>query len=96
VLDAEQCAWVRHHHERWDGRGYPAALEGTEIPEGARILAVADAWDVMTSVRPYGRVMEVDEAADELRAAAGSQFWPPAVDALLRVVRGPAMMRPGA
>ena len=51
---AEQVAWVRGHHERWDGRGYPDGLAAEAIPEGARILTLADAWDVMTSDRPYG------------------------------------------
>jgi len=53
ALDAEQARWIRWHHERVDGRGYPDGLSGEEIPEGAAIIAVADAWDVITTGRPY-------------------------------------------
>ncbi len=53
VLDDEQASWVRHHHERWDGAGYPGALEGDAIPDGAQLLALADVWDTMTNGRPY-------------------------------------------
>ena len=53
VLSPDQVVWIRHHHERWDGRGYPDGIAGERIPQGARLLAVADAWDAMTSARPY-------------------------------------------
>jgi putative two-component system response regulator len=69
---------VRYHHERWDGRGYPDGLAREAIPLCARIVAVADAFDAMTSARPYNRVLSDDEAADRLRAGAGI-FWDPAV-----------------
>lgn len=72
---------IRHHHERPDGRGYPDGLEGEEIPLAARILSVADAFDAMTTKRPYRDPMEKNEALDELRAQAGSQFDPRLVDA---------------
>ena len=65
---------VRHHHERVDGRGYPDHLAGTEVPLGARIAAIADSWDAMTSDRPYRRALERDEAVRRLRAGAGSQW----------------------
>ena len=55
ALSEEQGTWVRGHHERWDGAGYPDGLAGDEIPEGARILALADSWDVMTVARNYSR-----------------------------------------
>jgi HD-GYP domain-containing protein (c-di-GMP phosphodiesterase class II) len=65
---------VRHHHERVDGRGYPDGLAGEDIPLGSRIIAVADALDAMTSMRPYRRPMPFDEAMDELRLHGGTQF----------------------
>ncbi len=89
ALTHEQAAWVRHHHERWDGRGYPDGLAGPRIPEGARIMALADAWDAMTAARPYGRVLTVDEALDEVRTGAGTQFCPHASEALLALAAGP-------
>jgi diguanylate cyclase (GGDEF)-like protein/putative nucleotidyltransferase with HDIG domain len=86
ALTEEQVAWVRGHHERWDGSGYPDALAAEAIPEGARILALADAWDVMTSERPYRPVpTSPADAIAECRAAAGSQFWSRAVEALALV-----------
>ena len=74
--------WVLHHHERWDGGGYPDRLPGEEIPLGARILFVADAFDAMTSERVYRRRLECDEALAELERCAGSQFDPEIVSAL--------------
>lgn len=82
VLSDEQQAWVRGHHERYDGRGYPDGLSGDDIPEGARILALADSWDVMTSVRSYREAWSLEEAMLDCRAEAGRQFWPEAVSAL--------------
>jgi diguanylate cyclase (GGDEF)-like protein/putative nucleotidyltransferase with HDIG domain len=83
ALSAEQAAWVRGHHERWDGRGYPDALAGDAIPEGARILSVADAWEAMTSTRAWRPARSRARAVSEMRAGAGSQFWSEAVTALL-------------
>ena len=74
---------VLTHHERWDGTGYPRGLAGEEIPLSARLFAVVDALDAMTSDRPYRRAMSIADAAIELRRAAGSQFDPAAVEALL-------------
>src|SRR5215218_7789029 len=74
--------WVLHHHERWDGSGYPDGLRGERIPLGARIIFVADAYDAMTSERVYRRRVEPGEAVAELRRCAGSQFDPGIVDAL--------------
>jgi diguanylate cyclase (GGDEF)-like protein/PAS domain S-box-containing protein len=89
ALTIEQVAWVRGHHERWDGTGYPDGLLAEECPEGARILALAEAWDVMTSERPDSTTPATPaEALAECRARAGSQFWPPAVEALARVRGG--------
>jgi len=73
--------WVLHHHERWDGSGYPDGLPGQNIPLGARIIFVADAYDAMTSERVYRRRVTPDEAIAELQRCAGSQFDPEIVDA---------------
>ncbi|MEZ0066070.1 hypothetical protein ABIA32_002079 [Streptacidiphilus sp. MAP12-20] len=78
---------ILHHHERIDGRGYPAGLAGEQIPEFARVIAVADAFDSMTSTRSYRRGRPVDEAVVELERCAGSQFDPVMVAALIRAVR---------
>ena len=82
ALPPEQVAWVRGHHERWDGTGYPDGLAGDAIPEGARILAVADAWVAATSERPHRPALAPAEALAELEADAGTGFWTPAVAAL--------------
>jgi len=74
--------WVLHHHERWDGSGYPDGLPGDEIPLGARIIFVADAYDAMTSERVYRRRVDPEQAIAELRRCAGSQFDPGIVNAL--------------
>ncbi|HEX2105207.1 MAG TPA: HD domain-containing phosphohydrolase [Solirubrobacteraceae bacterium] len=75
--------WVRAHHERIDGGGYPDGLAGAAIPPEARILAAADAYEAMTADRPYRRSLPPHEAEDELRRAAGTQFDGEVVDALL-------------
>lgn len=77
---------IRHHHERWDGKGYPDQIGGEEIPEGARILAVADAYDAMTSNRPYRKAMDPLEAMQEIRSCAGTQFDPRVVEAFSRIL----------
>jgi response regulator RpfG family c-di-GMP phosphodiesterase len=71
---------VRHHHEHFDGRGYPDGISGNEIPVGSRIIAVADAFDAMTSNRPYRPRMTFDAAFAELGRCAGSQFDPVIVE----------------
>ena len=71
---------VRHHHERWDGHGYPAGIAGHTIPIGARIIAVVDAWSAMTSDRVYRGALPLEHARDELRTHAGSQFDPQLVE----------------
>jgi diguanylate cyclase (GGDEF)-like protein len=73
--------WVLHHHERWDGAGYPDRLRGEEIPLGARIIFVADAYDAMTSERVYRRPLGPEEALEELERCSGSQFDPAIVEA---------------
>ena len=73
------------HHERFDGSGYPRGLAGEEIPLGARIFSVADAYDAMTSNRPYREAKPVRDAIDEIRSCSGTQFDPRVVDAFLKV-----------
>ncbi len=75
---------VRHNHERWDGTGYPSGLSGDAIPLFSRILALADAFEAMTSDRPYRRALPQAEAVTRLRAGAGTQFDPHLVDLFLR------------
>ena len=77
---------VRHHHERWDGTGYPDRLIGRAVPLGARIVAVCDAYRAMTEDRPYRAALGEVEARKELKLAAGSQFDEECVDALLRAL----------
>lgn len=77
---------VRHHHERWDGKGYPHGLATEEIPIGARIFSVADAYDAMTTDRPYRRRVSRGSALSELRSKAGSQFDPESVAAMEHVL----------
>jgi putative nucleotidyltransferase with HDIG domain len=79
---------VRWSHERWDGDGYPDRLAGVAIPLGARVICVCDAFDAMVSNRPYRSAMGMDEALEELRLSAGSQFDPAVVDALVAEVAG--------
>lgn len=78
---------ILHHHERWDGTGYPDLLKETEIPLGARIIAIADAYEAMTSARPYRvRKMTQEQAFAELRRGAGTQFDPDLVEVFIRTV----------
>ncbi|MEO8228141.1 MAG: HD domain-containing phosphohydrolase [Chloroflexota bacterium] len=78
---------VLHHHEAFDGSGYPGGLAGDAIPLGARVVAVADAFDAMTSDRPYRRALSVDEAVDRFRIGSGRQWDPAVVSAMLRLLR---------
>jgi putative two-component system response regulator len=85
---------VRHHHERWDGQGYPRGLAGQDIPLGARIIAVADAFSTMTSDRIYRPALPVGRAWEELRTHRGSQFDPEIVAAFEQVVDEEGRLRP--
>jgi len=79
-LDQSQQDWIRQHHERWDGSGYPDGVSGYDISEGARVIAVADAWDVMTTARSsYAQTRDPLDALGELERCSGSQFWPDVV-----------------
>lgn len=78
---------VLAHHERWDGRGYPLGIEGNDIPLGARIFPLADAFEAMTSNRPYRAALSIEDALAELRRGAGRQFWSEAVEAFCTISR---------
>jgi putative nucleotidyltransferase with HDIG domain len=82
-LFKECAAFVRGHHERWDGAGYPDGLKGENIPLGARVIGVADSYDAMTTTRPYRTALPPSEAFRRLRAGAGSQWDARIVDAFL-------------
>jgi diguanylate cyclase (GGDEF)-like protein len=84
-----EARWVRHHHERYDGHGYPDKLDGENIPLEARIIGVADAYEAMTSDRPYRKAPGQDYAIGELRRHAGTQFDPQAAEALCRALERP-------
>jgi diguanylate cyclase (GGDEF)-like protein len=88
-------AIVRHHHERYDGRGYPDGLKGEEIPLSSRILAVADAYASMVTHRPFAEGKTTDEAAEELELLSGKQFDPNVVSVFLHLVRGEHVARKG-
>ncbi len=77
---------VRHHHEAYDGRGYPDHLAGEDIPLGARLLTVVDVFDALTSERPYKAAMEVSEARARIAAGAGTHFDPAVVRAFLELL----------
>jgi len=77
---------VRAHHERYDGDGYPAGLKGEEIPIGARVVAVVDAYDAITSARPYQKAQARKDALDELKRSAGSHFDPNVVRTFIEVI----------
>ena len=89
----EALAGIMHHHERIDGRGYPMGLAGDEIPEFARVLAVADAFDSMTSTRSYRGARPVAEAIEELRKWSGTQFDPAFVDAFVAALKREGWLR---
>jgi diguanylate cyclase (GGDEF)-like protein/putative nucleotidyltransferase with HDIG domain len=81
--------FIRHHHERWDGTGYPDGLAGEQIPLGARIIAVADSFDAMTTDRPHRKALPVEVAVAELRNCAGTQFDPDVVRAFVETLGAP-------
>jgi response regulator RpfG family c-di-GMP phosphodiesterase len=90
-LSPEERSIIRHHHERWDGAGYPDGLCGEQIPLFARVLSVADAFDAMTSKRAYRDAMSRDQALAELLKNRGKQFDPIALDAFLEVMEKTSM-----
>lgn len=86
--------WIVHHHERWDGKGYPSGLAGREIPLEARVLAVVDAYEGLTSDRPYRSALAPRAAGQQILAAAGTQFDAAVVAAFNRVVNRDAASAP--
>jgi HD-GYP domain-containing protein (c-di-GMP phosphodiesterase class II) len=78
---------IKHHHERYDGKGYPGGLAGEDIPLESRILAVADAYDAMLSERPYREKKTQKEAIEELQKESGKQFDPMVVDAFISIIK---------
>jgi len=82
---------VRHHHERWDGRGYPDGLAGVQIPLGARIMGVADAVEAMSASRVYRDALPKDEIVRELERERGTQWDPSIVDHVLRLIESGAI-----
>lgn len=85
---------IRHHHERWDGGGYPSRLIGDCIPIGARVIAVADSFDAMTTDRPYRKALSFETAVGEVRKNAGIQFDPDVANAFLQAIEDPSFQRP--
>ncbi len=86
-LFKEVAKWVRWHHERWDGKGYPDGLKGEEIPLGVRILSLADSFDAMVSDRPYRSALPLEKAIWEIEENKGKQFDPVLADLFVRIVR---------
>lgn len=78
---------IRHHHEAWDGSGYPEGISGDNIPLGARIIAVCTSYDSMLHDRPYRAAIDEQEAVKEIRAGAGAKYDPAVVDAFLRILK---------
>jgi len=91
IDDEEILKIVRNHHERYDGSGYPDGLSGGDIPLGARILAVADTYDAMTSDRPYRKALSHETAIAELKEQSGIQLDPAVVDVFCEMVDGTAV-----
>jgi HD-GYP domain-containing protein (c-di-GMP phosphodiesterase class II) len=87
ALEEEQVNWIAQHHERYDGTGYPLALAGDQISEGAALLALADSWDAMTSERSYSPPKPEHAALEECLGLAGKQFSPKACEALQAISR---------
>ncbi|UXF00663.1 metal-dependent phosphohydrolase [Fervidobacterium riparium] len=83
----ELARYVYHHHERWDGKGYPSGLSGEDIPLISRIIAVADAWDAMRSSRPYRKGLSKEDALKELIEHSGVQFDPNIVRMFVKLIR---------
>jgi HD-GYP domain-containing protein (c-di-GMP phosphodiesterase class II) len=83
ALDIPHC-----HHEKWDGTGYPRGLKGEEIPLAARIFAVVDVWDALTSDRPYRKAWSKEKALDHIKGQSGKHFDPQVVETFLRMLAG--------
>jgi HD-GYP domain-containing protein (c-di-GMP phosphodiesterase class II) len=86
LLFENETRTIRHHHERWDGQGYPDGLTGNAIPLNSRILAVIDSFDAMTNNRPYRKALKLDKALNELTQNSGLQFDKKVVDTFLKIL----------
>ena len=86
LLFEKEIKTIRHHHERWDGKGYPDGLAGEAIPLTARILTVVDSFDAMTNNRPYRKALSIEEAVEEMKINSGSQFDKRIVDSFLSIL----------
>jgi HD-GYP domain-containing protein (c-di-GMP phosphodiesterase class II) len=93
---ARGASIIRHHHERLDGLGYPDRITDSTIPFGARVIAVADSYDAMTSDRPYRKGMPVERAAAILHGGRGTQWDPDVVDAFLELITVQPALVPGS
>jgi HD-GYP domain-containing protein (c-di-GMP phosphodiesterase class II) len=82
----EEAKWVRHHHERWDGLGYPDRLAKEQIPLPSRIIAIADIYEALTSDRPYRKAYSKEEALEMIKQMSGTVLDPRVVDAFLKVI----------
>jgi HD-GYP domain-containing protein (c-di-GMP phosphodiesterase class II) len=84
-LDPGGHIWpaIRHHHERYDGKGYPDGLSGTDIPDGARLITIADSYNAMRTCRPYRETMSFEQSLEEIRRNTGTQFDPGWVEVFL-------------
>jgi putative two-component system response regulator len=80
-------SFVLHHHERWDGKGYPHGLIGSAIPIGARILAIADVFNALVSIRPYRRAMSINEAVEIITADKGVAYDPELIDIFYKLIK---------
>jgi HD-GYP domain-containing protein (c-di-GMP phosphodiesterase class II) len=85
---AKETEIIRHHHERYDGYGYPAGLKGNDIPYLSRIITLADSFDAMTSDRPYRKGMSIQDALEEIKRCKGKQFDPSLADTFINKVAG--------
>jgi len=96
IIDLVSCIPViLHHHEHYDGKGYPSGLKGDNIPLESRILAIADAFDAITSPRPYRKQLSIQEALNELKRCAGTQFDPKLVDVFCKLIESTPSKRLG-
>jgi HD-GYP domain-containing protein (c-di-GMP phosphodiesterase class II) len=93
ILDTERLI-IRHHHERWDGNGYPDGLQDSNIPFFSRMLAVADAFDAMTNNRPYRKAMDIDAAVAELKRNVDRQFDKEIVECFISTLRRESTLSP--